>query len=252
MKVSIKRHISSKLTKTRALLKNKLLVPHIPSTKSFSMYTLNKMLDQYKMVYLKPVNGLKGIGIMRAEKKGTKYELRQGTSKAIFTNVHALYQSVRRRIRRKPYLIQKGIRTLLYHGRPFDFRIMVQKNENREWEVSGIVGRVARPKLIVTNRSQGGTCMPAERLLKSNMNKSKVNPYLESLFSLTRSIGVQFQSVHPTAWQLGVDIAVSQSMKPWVLEVNTSPAITPFIRLGNKQMYNRIIQLTRLNKNNSQ
>lgn len=216
------------------------------------MNTLIKMLDQYNMVYLKPVNGLKGRGIMKAEKKGTKYELRQGTSKAVFSNVYALYQSVRSRIRRKPYLIQKGVRTLLYHGRPFDFRIMVQKNENREWEVSGIVGRVAKPKLIVTNRSQGGKCLPAERLLQANMNKSEVNPYLESIFSLTRSIGEQFQSVHPTVWQLGVDIAVSQSLKPWVLEVNTSPAITPFIRLGNKQMYNRIIQLTRLNKNNPQ
>lgn len=215
------------------------------------MNTLYKMLDQFKMVYLKPVNGFKGIGIMRAETKGAKYELRYGTSKAIFSNVHALYHAVRRRIQSKPYLIQKGIMTLLYHGRPFDFRIMVQKNENREWEVSGIVGRVARPKLIVTNRSQGGKCLPADRLLQSNMNKSNVSPYLASIFHLTRSIGEQFQSVHPTVWQLGVDIAVSQDLKPWVLEVNTSPAITPFINLGNKRMYNRIRHLTRLNKNRS-
>jgi hypothetical protein len=229
-------------------MKNKRLVPYIPSTKRFSQNTLNKMLGRYKMVYLKPVHGLKGRGIMRARKKGTKYELRKGTSAAVFTNVQTLYQSVRRKIRRESYLVQKGIRALRYHSRPFDFRIMVQKNEEREWEVSGIVGRVAPPKRIVTNRSQGGKCLPAERLLLSYINKSKIKSYLKSLFRLSRSIGRQFQKDYPKAWQLGVDIAVSHDLKPWVLEVNTNPAVTPFIKLRNRRMRNRIIQLIRHNR----
>lgn len=248
MNASNRRYVSSKLQKTRALLGNKQIKPHIPETKYFSKKTLSSMLDRYIMVYLKPVNGLKGIGIMRAEKKGTNYELRQGTSTVVFKNVHSLYQSVLRKIRRKPYLVQKGIRTLLYQGRSFDFRIMVQKNEKRAWEVSGIVGRVAPPKKIVTNRSQGGKCLPAERLLQSNMNKSEIKPYLNSLFRLSRSIGRQFQSVYPKVRKLGVDIAVSGNLKPWVLEINTNPAITPFINLGNKRMYRRIKQLMRLKK----
>lgn len=251
MNVSKKRLVSSKLKKTRVLVKNKRLIRHIPSTKRFSMNTLNKMLDRYQMVYLKPVHGSKGRGIMRAEKKGTKYELRKGTSAAVFTDVHALYQFVRRQIRRKSYLVQKGIRMLRYHSRPFDFRIMVQKNEERKWEVSGIVGRVAPPKRIVTNRSQGGKCLPAERLLRSYMNESEIKSYLESLFRLSRSIGQQFQKDYPRVWQLGVDMAVSHDLKPWVLEVNTNPAITPFIKLRNKRMKNRIIHLIRQNRRRS-
>jgi uncharacterized circularly permuted ATP-grasp superfamily protein len=157
LKASKKRHISSKLKKNRVLLKSRRLARHIPKTKRFSRHSLDKMLDRYKMVYLKPVNGLKGRGIMRAKKTGGKYQLRKGTSSSVFKDVRSLYQSVRKKIRKKPYLIQKGIRTLRYHGRSFDFRIMVQKNERRKWEVSGIVGRVAPPKRIVTNRSQGGS-----------------------------------------------------------------------------------------------
>ena len=49
----------------------------------------------------------------------------------------------------------------------------------------------------------------------------------------------------PKVRQLGVDVAVSRDLKPWVLEVNTNPAVTPFIALGNKRMYRRIIQLRR-------
>lgn len=251
MKVSHARHISSKLKKTRALMGGKRLVSHIPQTKRFSKKRLNQLLDRYKMVYLKPENGLKGRGIMRARKKGKTYELRRGTSAEAFTSVDSLYKFLRRQIGRKSYLIQKGIRTLRYHGRSFDFRIMVQKNERRKWEVSGIVGRVAPPKRIVTNRSQGGKCLRAERLLRPSMNKSDIKPFLKSLFRLSRRIGRQFQKAYPKVGQLGVDIAVSRDLKPWILEVNTSPAVTPFIKLGDRKMYRRIMQLKRLMKKRS-
>lgn len=185
---------------------------------------------------------------MRAEWKGRKYELRYGTSAVGFKDFRALFQSVRRRIRSKPYLIQKGIRMLRYRGRPFDFRIMVQKNEKREWEVTGIVGRVAPPRRIVTNRSQGGKCMRAAILLRPYMNKSRLRTYLASLFQLSRSIGQQFQTEYPGCWQLGVDLAVSRDRKPWILEVNTDPAVTPFVKLGNPRMKNRIKKLRRYNR----
>jgi hypothetical protein len=203
------------------------------------------------MVYLKPVHGLKGRGIMKAEKKGKKYQLRKGTSAANFNSIHGLYRSVRRQIHGKPYLVQKGIRMLRYNDRPFDFRIMVQKNEKRTWEVSGIVGRVAPPNRVVTNRSQGGKCLPATRLLRSSMKKSEVKSYLSSLFLLSRKIGRKFHKTYPKAWQLGVDIAVNRDLKPWLLEVNTNPAVTPFIELGNRRMYNRVSHLISLNKRRS-
>ncbi|MBW5447705.1 YheC/YheD family protein [Cohnella sp. CFH 77786] len=248
MKGAGSRHVSSKLLKTKALLNNKRLIPHIPRTKRFNRKTLQRMLRRYRMVYLKPVHGLKGIGIMKAEKRGKKWELRHETKADLFKDVPALYRSIRRRIRKKAYLVQKGIRTLRYQGRPFDFRIMVQKNEQREWEVTGIVGRVAPPNRIVTNRSQGGTCMPARKVLRPSMKKSEIGPYVDHLYRLSRRIGRQFRKSYPNVWQLGVDIAVSRKLKPWILEVNTSPAVTPFLMLSNRSMYRRIARLVQWNR----
>jgi hypothetical protein len=83
------------------------------------------------------------------------------------------------------------------------------------------------------------------KMLRPYMNESRCKSYLASLFRLSRSIGRQFQRAYPKVRQLGVDVAVSRDLKPWVLEVNTNPAVTPFIALGNKRMYRRIIQLRR-------
>lgn len=242
------KHIASKLKKTIVLLKNKRLVLHIPPTKPFSFSTLKQMLLQYGMVYLKPVIGLKGKGVMRAEKVEVGYKLRKGRNSLIFKDIQGLYQYVRQNTGSKSYLVQKGIWTLQHNGRPFDLRIMVQKNEKRIWEVTGIVGRVAAPKLIVTNRSQGGKCLSIEGLFKPYIGSEKIPPYKQSLFRLSRIIARELQKTYPAINQLGVDIAVSHDLKPWILEVNTSPAVNPFIQLGNKRMLNRIMRLKQLNE----
>jgi hypothetical protein len=78
------------------------------------------------------------------------------------------------------------------------------------------------------------------------MNESRFRLYQASLFRLSRTIGLQFQQAYPNVQQLGVDVAVSRDLKPWIREVNTNPAVTPFIALGNKRMYRRIVQLNRL------
>ncbi|MGC5325932.1 YheC/YheD family protein [Brevibacillus sp. SYSU BS000544] len=246
-----KRYIASKLKKTHALKKDKMIAAHIPPTKSFGMNTLHRMVRQYRAVYLKPVNGLKGRGVMRARKLNTKYELRGGTSRVIFNDFHSFYRFIVRQIGSKPYLVQKGIRMLRYHRRPFDLRVMVLKNELRNWEVAGIVGRVAPPRMIVTNRSQGGRIMSAARLLRRHMKKRATKNYLQSLYGLSRATGRQFQRVFPKVWELGVDVAISRRRrKPWILEVNTNPAITPFVKLGNRRMYSRITDLKRWNTRN--
>lgn len=240
------RYVTSKLEKNRILLKNNTIRSHIPPTRRWTEKSFQAMLRRYGMVYLKPVHGLKGIGIMRAEKTGRTYRLRQGVTAVRFRSFQGLRRYVVRRIRGKSYLVQRGIWTLRYGGRPFDFRIMVQLNERKEWEVTGIVARVAPPNRIVTNRSQGGQCLPALRVLRSSIGKVKAARYQASLLSLSRKIGRQFRKGYPRVWQLGVDVAVGRNRKAWILEVNTNPAVTPFVVLGNRRMYNRMLRLIRL------
>ncbi|OCT14396.1 hypothetical protein A8709_26670 [Paenibacillus pectinilyticus] len=87
---------------------------------------------------------------------------RGNRSFATFKRTYVAFQKAKRK---KTYLVQKGIRLLRYHELPFDLVIMIQRNRQRKWEVTGIVGRLAMPNKVVTNNHSGGRPMPVGKLL---------------------------------------------------------------------------------------
>ncbi|WP_376768681.1 YheC/YheD family protein [Paenibacillus foliorum] len=42
-----------------------------------------------------------------------------------------------------------------YEGRPFDLRISVQRDASGEWQLTGIVAKIASKKTLLTNIAQG-------------------------------------------------------------------------------------------------
>ncbi|CAK4824486.1 unnamed protein product [Aphanomyces euteiches] len=122
---------------------------------------------------------------------------------------------------------------LRFQGRPFDFRVMIQKNPNGKWETTGIAGRVAHPSKAVTNGSQGGTIYPAGSLIKPAL--------IQTLGHIAHLTAVQFSLKYPLMNELGIDIAVDRHRKPWILEVNTRPDPCPFTKLADKRSINKIV-----------
>ncbi|MNW57899.1 hypothetical protein D3C74_357320 [compost metagenome] len=45
---------------------------------------------------------------------------------------------------------------------------------------------------------------------------------------------------YPNLKEIGIDIAIDQAIKLWILEVNTLPALFPFKTLENKDIYKKI------------
>ena len=66
----------------------------------------------------------------------------------------------------RKYIIQQGIHLLKYNDRIFDLRLMVQKSPEKHFEVTGILGRLAHPKRIVTNFHSKGEIYSIEHLLQ--------------------------------------------------------------------------------------
>ena len=149
---------------------------------------------------------------------------------------------------KKHYLVQKSIPLLRHSGKPFDVRVMVQRNPAQEWEVTGIVGRVAVPGKIVTNYHNGGKPMPMQELLQDHMSKAELAAFEERLKKLSIRISNHLHRSFPDFRSFGVDVGIDVDLKPWIIEVNSRPDKYIFRALADKRMFRKIIRYDRLNK----
>ncbi|WP_336787798.1 YheC/YheD family protein [Paenibacillus sp. MMO-177] len=235
--------VYSKWEKTNVLLNSPALREYIPLTKLFNKENLQLMLDEYGMVYVKPVNGTFGKGVMRVEQlkpasKGYKYQL--NTTIRTFPTFDLLHQSLLRRIKTRRYLVQQGIDLLRHKNRRFDIRVMVQRNENNHWEATGIIGRLAHPEKVVTNYHNGGTPMSFERLMSSHQSPTQKMTYAMRLKQISLDIARELEKHYPGLKELGIDIAIDQQQRPWILEVNTRPDAFIFRKLKDKTIFRKI------------
>jgi glutathione synthase/RimK-type ligase-like ATP-grasp enzyme len=243
--------LTSKWTKTIVLLKNSKLRTYVPETKLFDKSSVLLLLKKYRMVYVKPINGSFGNGVIRVQRKRTNngytYEYQHGTVSRSFTNYDALFSSLSRSKLKRRYLVQKGIRLLKFNKRVLDVRIMVQKNTKRKWEATGYIGRVAHPKKIVTNFHNSGKPLPLEVLLKHRVNGEQRRKYIGGLKKLGCQIALHLNRYYPGFSEIGVDLGIDTGLKPWILEVNTAPDPFIFNQLRDKRMFNKVIHYARSN-----
>lgn len=240
--MSIQR-VHSKKAKTDALLADAYLQAFVPDTRSFNKQTVRDMLEHYGMIYVKPVKGTFGNGVIRVEKLAGKTEsctFQSGERKYRFDSFERMYDKLLTIKRKRSYLAQQGIDLLKYDDRRFDLRVMVQKNFLNKWETTGMIGRLSHPRKIVTNYHSGGTPLPVEKLLASTLSSEQVNELKEGLYKHGVKIAAALERKFPRLKEIGIDIALDEQLKPWVLEVNTLPDVYLFLKLPHRSIFRRM------------
>lgn len=218
---------------------------YVPTTKRWSPQHLYALLQNHETVYFKPNRGAKGIGVFRVSKSThadqiTYYYQYQAKTRS-FSTFQSLTRFIKSQTKHKSYLIQQGISLLTYQSSPFDLRVMVQHNPQHEWEITGMVGRVAHPKKVVTNGSQGGTPYPVKTLLTSLTSNIQSQELINQINNLSLQVANHLQTVYPEIKEIGLDIAIDKDYKLWIIEFNTLPELHPFAKLEDKRMLKRII-----------
>jgi len=215
---------------------------YLPETRWATKSNIQDMLNKYSSLYVKPDKGTGGHGIYKIAKSGRGYVSKSGTVTRRFASLGALCRSFRKLPHNGKYVAQRGIGLLKHNHRPFDIRVMVQKDKRGRLKATGIVGRLARPGKIVTNFHSGGKPLPVETLLSSYLRDQNRAKYIKELEALGQRASEVLQKCYRSKPAFGVDIAIDSRMKPWVLEINTKPDKSIFNALRDKTMYRRILR----------
>ncbi|GAB2723138.1 YheC/YheD family protein [Paenibacillus thermoaerophilus] len=241
--------LANKWAMHQTLAKNEEIRKHLPETRIYrDSRDLLGLLSQQRLVYMKPVNGTGGRGILRIEKISGDQYLVEGRDRK--RNILAP-----RRIRkdqlhvrlsawglRNRYLVQQGIRIELPDGRVHDFRLLIQKNGKGEWEVTGYAGRIGAKRSITSNLHGGGQAVAVDRLLKERFGEEKAESIQANMRSLGEKVAKYVESQYGQLCELGIDLAVDPKGHIWLIELNPKPGREVFSRLGDRQAYAKAIR----------
>lgn len=223
--------IQDKMRMYRVLAQTPAVQPHIPATWNYRWQKLARHLSAGESTILKPRIGSVGCGIYKVVPLTTKRILITGKYNQILSRSGVRHR-LRARITARRYLLQQLLNLASYQGKPFDLRVPVQRNAQGEWVVPGMVAKVATQHPFLTNLAQGGQAIPGEVALNAAFAPETAARLPHQIAKLAIEVGQAVSGAFPHAADLGLDIGVDTSGKPWLIEVNTRDQRITFLQAG--------------------
>ena len=174
------RTVGSKWIKTKVLLLNKELRKFVPETRIYSQTNLLHMLIKHKMVYVKPINGSFGQGVIRVE-KSDKYRFQAGKVAKSFGTFQGLFAALNKAKLNRSYLVQQDIHLLDPSQADIRYSYNGAKSPRKIGRLLVISVASHIPQKIVTNFHNSGKPLPLELLLGSYVHGQKKKDYIHSL-----------------------------------------------------------------------
>ncbi|WP_042165023.1 YheC/YheD family protein [Paenibacillus gorillae] len=246
----LNRPLRNKMTIHRILTKDSRFKSYLPVSRMVDgVQDVSEMLRKYPLLYLKPVNGTGGRGILRIERKRDGKLLIQGRdlSRRIINPKRVSAASLSGYLsdwdlKGNRYLAQQGLQLKLPTGRVHDYRMLVQKNGEGQWQVTGCAGRVGAAGSVTSNLHGGGHAVPMEVLLKQWLtSEERVTEVIAEAEQFGVGVAQYLELCYGRLCELALDLAIDQKGRIWMLEVNPKPAREVFVQAGDKETYRKAI-----------
>ncbi len=200
------------------LSRNERLRRYLPETALYGgLHDLERFLSAYRTVYVKPVGGSLGLGIIRLQRTAHGFVAAHQPGETLLIHraptVRELARIVARLTRRGPYVIQQGLPLARWNGRPFDVRILMQRTTGGAWTLTKMFSRIAAPGRFTANLTRGGQGCRIGLLLRRVYGKRHAalhRSLQEAGFEIAREIE---GSVPGVVGELGLDLGL-ESARP--------------------------------------
>jgi hypothetical protein len=189
--------------------------------------TFTEMLKKYRDVYLKPIDGKAGDGIYRLMAKEDGYFLysakdgKKITQK--FEELDQVWEQIERLCMNREYLIQASVPLLTYRNSPFDVRILIQKNSQGEWDLSGIGIRVAGSHGITTHVPQGGKIISPEQAFEMYFSKAEQKALFNRIRRTAIGVAKSLEEHYGNLGEMSMDLGITRLKQIWFFEANAKP-----------------------------
>lgn len=214
------------------LKESKATARHVPKTRRLrSAATLTAMLKNHDSLYLKPEKGKAGKGIMRLRYRPDtllpfRLQIQSGKKNTTYkaASVERLWARIGRAKGTSRYIVQQAIGLAGYQGRPFDLRVLLQKNGRGAWAVTGIGARLAGARSITTHVPRGGSIEDPSTMLEGTFGTEQAGDILKNVS--TTALLVARQIERASGFMLGemsMDLGVDEQGGVWFFEANSRP-----------------------------
>lgn len=199
-----------------------------------SSETLKHMLESHQDVYIKSLDGHLGKGIYRICKAEGGYRV-QRTGEARGVYVKSLKTLTRMYGLDKRYgrlIVQKSIKPGR-SGSHFDIRVLVQKDGQGCWQLTGMAVRIGLAGQITTNLHTGGRAESLEKALRlKGYNAARTSVVRQVLGRTALQIAKALEYTTENLGELGLDFVLDAEGRPWFLEANPRAGRRSFAHLG--------------------
>lgn len=203
---------------------------YLPETRSFTgVEDLAPMLERHPVVFIKPVAGSLGVGIVKVSRVSTgRFAVQHQFGEATYTRrvagLQSLYRLVVRLARGRPCIVQQGLPLARWHGRPFDVRILLQRGADGEWAVTKMFSRIAARGGITSNLTRGAEACNIHVLLRAVYGRRQRARMFRQLYSAGLYCAQEIAAALPgRIGELGLDLGLTRSGRIWLIEANSKP-----------------------------
>jgi hypothetical protein len=206
-------------------------LPETHPLQSFSQ--IETMLSKYNTVFIKPINGSLGLGILQIyylpteENYYCRLQDKKGKNRLYrFTSLEKLCAKL---ISPKVFhkmIVQQGIKLIQFDKRKIDFRVHTNKDGAGEWQVSAIAAKVAGQGSVTTHIHNGGLVKSLAEVFPDDVVRQQSETRLmKTALCLSKAIE---NNMNGYIGEIGFDFGIDSEGEIWLFEANSKPGRSIF------------------------